>query len=210
MPAFLFSELERDHANPDSHHDFGHDILPAVIAHGNVFAHDFSKSCVDTLKPQPYWRDVGTLDAYWEANMDLLRPLPDFNIHDNYWPIVSTHPDVITASRLQTQDEHRGTVIESLISRGCKLLGATVRRSMLFSHAQVGAGSSIEDSLLLPHAEIGRDVVIRRAIIDSHCVLPDGIRIGVNPVEDRARFTVSEQGVTLVTPEMLGQYQRGF
>jgi glucose-1-phosphate adenylyltransferase len=203
--SFLIRELERDHANPDSLHDFGRDILPAVIAHGNVFAHDFSRSCVDRSQLQPYWRDVGTLDAYWQANMDLLHPLPDFHIRDHHWPILSTHPHGSAAGLTLGHDEHRGTAIESWISRGCQLFGATVRRSMLFSHAQVGSGSSIDDSLLLPHATVGRDVVIRKAIIDSHCVLPDGIRIGVDPVEDRARFTVSEQGVTLVTPEMLGQ-----
>jgi glucose-1-phosphate adenylyltransferase len=205
---FLHQELLRDEANLHSSHDFGHDILPGVIAHGRVYAHDFSVSCVHT-GAQPYWRDVGTLDAYWAANMDLLHPQPEINIHDDSWPVRSTHPRLLPEQRAVTHSDHGGVESNSMIASGCKLHGASVQRSVLFSDTHVGRGSSIEHSVLFPNVRIGRDVVVRRAIIDSHCILPDGIKIGLDPSDDKSRFTVSELGVTLVTPSMLGQRIQG-
>ena len=207
--SFLLQELQRDEADPDSCHDFGRDILPSVISRGMVFAHDFSNSCVNQSSVQPYWRDVGTLDAYWEANMDLLRPLPGINLHDGTWPIRSSRPQPLPGESVLEDEERSGLAIDSLVTRGCNLAGASVRRSMLFSNVSVGSGASVDESLLLPNVKVGRHVVLRRAIIDSHCVLPDGIRIGIDPAEDRSRFTVSDQGVTLVTPAMLGQRVQG-
>lgn len=198
--AFLYAELQRDAVDPSSCHDFGRDIIPRVISDARVFAHDFSRSCVNMIDSRPYWRDVGTLDAYWEANMDLLRPLPELNLYDESWPIHSMQQRLPPADLVLCDAGRLGMAIDSLVSSG-----ATVRRSMLFSKVPIGKGSLVEDSLLLPNVVVGRNVVLRRAIIDSDCVLPDGINIGVDPVEDRFRFTVSEKGVTLVTPEMLVQ-----
>ena len=201
---FLCRELSRDADDPDSCHDFARNIIPAVLSRARVFAHDFADSCVNMIESHPYWRDVGTLDAYWEANMDLTRPLPELNLYDDAWPIRSIQRQLPPA-KFVFGDDTGGRVIDSLVSSGCIVSRATVRRSLLFSKVRVGDGSEVEDSLLLPDVVLGRDVVVRRAIIDKHCVLPDGTRIGVHPGEDKARFMVTDKGVTLVTPDMLGQ-----
>jgi glucose-1-phosphate adenylyltransferase len=200
---FLEQELRRDAANPASCHDFGKDIIPAIISHGRVFAHDFSESCVHMRSTQPYWRDVGTLDAFWEANMDFARALPEVSLDADSWPVHSLRHPLPTSNFLFDVQGHTGTTTESLVSNGCIVHGASVQRSVLFTGARVGNGCVVEDSLLLPHVDLGRQTVVRRAIIDSGCVLPDGIWIGVDPEHDRLRFTVSEKGVTLVTPAML-------
>lgn len=201
--AFLYRELERDASDPLSCHDFGHDIIPAALARGRVCAHDFASSCVNTVGSRPYWRDVGTLQAYWEANMELTRPQPELNLDDDQWPVRSLQLHLPSARLVAGEDGHHGTVIDSLVSSGCVVRGASVRRSLLFSKVRVGNGSDIEDSLLLPGVVVGRNVVLRRAIVDEHCVLPDGIKIGVHPAEDSGRFTVTDSGLTLVTPDML-------
>ncbi len=202
---FLYRESGRDAADPSSRHDFGRDIIPHAVAHARVFAHDFSRSCVNMIGDRPYWRDVGTLDAYWEANMDLTRPLPELNLYDDAWPIRSLPHQLPPAKFVFDGEGRRGMAIDSLVASGCIVSGATVRRSVLFSKARIGDGSLVEDSLVLPDVVIGRNAVVRRSIIDKHCVLPDGIKIGVYPSEDRSRFTVTDKGVTLVTPDMLGQ-----
>ena len=203
--AYLYQALMRDAADPASCHDFGHDIIPHAVSNASVRAHDFSSSCVNMIGERPYWRDVGTLDAFWEANMDLTRPLPELNLYDDAWPIRSLQHQLPPAKFVFDEDGRRGMAVDSLVSSGCIVSGAAVRRSLLFSKVRVGDGSVVEDSLLLPNVVVGRNVVLRRAIIDKHCVLPDGMKIGVYPDEDRARFTVTDKGVTLVTPEMLGQ-----
>lgn len=202
---FLRQTLQRDAADSSSGHDFGHDIIPGVISHARVFAHDYSDSCVNMIDARPYWRDVGTLDAYWEANMDQLRPSPELDLDDASWPIYSLAHLSPGAGFGFDNGASSQLAIDSLVASDCILSGATVRHSMLFSKTRIGHGSVVEDSLLLPNVVIGRNVVLRRAIVDSHCVLPDGIRIGVDPEHDRSRFTVSEKGVTLVTPAMLRQ-----
>lgn len=202
---FLFRALIRDAADPDSRHDFGGDVIPRMMSDARVLAHDYADSCVNMVGDSPYWRDVGTLDAYWEANMDLTRPLPELNLYDDAWPIRGLQRQLPPAKFVFDDDARRGMAIDSLVASGCIVSGATVRRSVLFSKARVGDGSDIEDSLLLPDVTVGRDVVLRRVIVDKRCMLPDGIRIGLQPDEDRRRFTVTDRGVTLVTPEMLGQ-----
>jgi glucose-1-phosphate adenylyltransferase len=203
--AFLYGALARDAADPNSQHDFGHDIIPKALAGARVHAHDFADSCVNGVGQRPYWRDVGTVDAYWDANMDLVRPRPELDLYDDDWPIRGVQHPLPPARFVHDQDGRRGMALDSLVASGCIVSGATVRRSLLFSKARVGDGSVVEDSLLLPGAVVGRNVVLRRAIVDKHCVLPDGMKIGVYPSEDAARFTVTPQGITLVTPEMLGQ-----
>ena len=203
---FLYQELARDAGDTASRHDFGRDIIPRILKRARVFAHDFADSCVNTIEARPYWRDVGTLDAYWEANIDLIRPLPDLNLYDDAWPIRSLHHQLPPAKFVFDNDACRGMALDSLVASGCIVSGATVRRSMLFSKVRIGERSVVEDSLVLPNVTVGRDVVLRRAIIDKHCLIPDGLKVGVDPVEDRTRYTVTERGVTLVTPEMLGQH----
>lgn len=204
--AFLRRELHRDAADPLSQHDFGRDILPGAVARARVFAHDFAQSCVDPDEGCPYWRDVGTLDAYWQANMDLLRPVPGLDLGDAAWPVRSRGPLLPPARFVAGPGSDRSTVAESLVAGGSVVCGATVRQSVLSTNVRVGEGSVVEESMLLPGVVLGRNVVLRRAIVDEACVLPDGIRIGLCPAEDRARFTVTENGVTLVTACMLGQH----
>lgn len=203
--AFLWRELERDAGDARSCHDFGGDILPAVVPRARVFAHDFAESCVGAGVARPYWRDVGTLDAYWAANMDLIRPTPELDLYDEGWPVRGMPQQLPGAKFIFDEDGRRGMATDSLVCGGCIVSGATVRRAMLFPKVRVAEGSVVEDSLLLPGVSVGRNVVLRRAIVDEHCVLPDGIKVGVCPDEDRARFHVSEGGVTLVTADMLSR-----
>jgi glucose-1-phosphate adenylyltransferase len=201
----LYRELARDAADPGSGHDFGNDILPGMVERHRVHAHNFALSCVERDGHAPYWRDVGTLDAYWEANLELTRPTPALDLYDERWPIHSRPEPLAPAKFVSDGAGHRGTAVDSLVAGGCIVSGATVVRSVLFSKVRVGDASVVEDSLLLPGVVVGRGVTLRRVIVDTGCVVPDGLRVGVNPVEDRARFTVTEHGVVLVTPAMLAQ-----
>ena len=202
---FLAAELERDARDPSSSHDFGKDLIPRLLAQGRrLVAHRFADSCVNMVGDRPYWRDVGTLDAYWEANLDLTHVVPELNLYDDQWPILSLQMQLPPAKFVFDDDERRGAALDSLVSNGCIVSGSTVRRSILFSKVRVGDYSLIEDSVVLPDVRIGCHVVLKRAVVDKRCVLPDGFQAGVDPDADRARFHVTERGVVLITPEMLG------
>ena len=206
----LVKLLDRDAQDPDSGHDFGKDIIPWAVEHGTVHAHRFGHSCVNMVGDQPYWRDVGTVDAYWEAHMDLTKVQPDLNLYDDDWPILSLQPQLAPAKFVFDFDGRRGTALDSLVSSGCIVSGATVRRSVLFSKVKVEVGALIEDSAVLPDVVVGAGSVLRRAIIDKYCHLPEGFQAGVDHKADLERgFHVTQRGVTLVTPEMLGQLNRG-
>jgi len=205
----LLDELTRDAADPGSSHDFGHDLLPRLVANGQLHAHRFANSCVNVVDGRPYWRDVGTVDAYWAANMDLTRVVPELNLYDDGWPVLSQQRQLPPAKFVFDEHGRQGVATDSLVASGCIVSGARVRRSILFSKVRVAEGSLIEDSLLLPNAVAGRDVRLRRSIIDKHCVLPDGFRAGFDAAADRERgFHVTAGGITLVTPEMIGQVGR--
>ena len=168
-------------------------------------AHRFEESCVNRVGSRPYWRDVGTVDAYWEANIDLVQVEPELNLYDDQWPILSLQRQLPPAKFVLDRDGSRGMALDSLVSSGCIVSGAVVRRSILFSKVRVAEGSLVEDSVVLPNVVVGRNVHLRRAVVDMHCVLPDGFHAGLDPARDRLRFHVTERGITLVTPEMLGQ-----
>jgi glucose-1-phosphate adenylyltransferase len=202
---FLFEQLMRDADDPKSSHDFGKDIIPHCVKRYRAFAQDFADSCVNEPGKPAYWRDVGTLDAYWAANMDLVHVTPQLNLYDDKWPIWTWQPQSPPAKFVFDNDTRRGTAVDSMVSGGCIVSGSTVRRSMLFSGVVVHSYSLVEDSIVLSNVEIGRDCVIKKCIIDRDCHLPDGTRIGLNPSEDRKRFHVTESGITLVTRAMLGQ-----
>ena len=206
---FLAEQLARDAADPDSSHDFGHDLLPWLVPRARVHAHRFADSCVNMVGARPYWRDVGTIDAYWEANLDLTQVVPELNLYDADWPILSRQRQLPPAKFVFDEAGRRGCATDSLIASGCIVSGAAVRRSILFSKVRVDEGSTIEDCVVLPNVRIGRDVQLRRAVVDKHCVLPDGLRAGFDPVADRARFHVTGRGVLLIVPEMLGQRFHG-
>ena len=202
---FLYGELIRDAADDGSSHDFGHDIIPHLIDGGyNVVAHRFQDSCVNMMDGRPYWRDVGTIDAFWEANLDLTHVTPDLNLYDDNWPIWTYQEQLPPAKFVFDEEGRRGVAVDSLVSGGCIISGSTVRRSLLFSNVRVHSYCLIEDSVVLGNVDVARNCVIRRAVIDKDCRLPDGMTIGVDVDADRKRFHVTDRGVTLVTPDMLG------
>ncbi len=203
--SFLYEQLIRDHDISDSSHDFGKDLIPFMVPRYRVFAHRFLNSCVNMASGIPYWRDVGTVDAYWEANIDLTTVTPDLNLYDVDWPIW-THQEQLPPAKFVFDDkERRGQALDSSVSGGCIISGATVRRSLLFSNVKVRSYSTVEDSVILPNVDIGRNVCLRRVIVEKQCVIPEGLIAGYDIEEDRKRFHVTEKGVTLITPEMLGQ-----
>ncbi|MDP2006136.1 MAG: glucose-1-phosphate adenylyltransferase [Rubrivivax sp.] len=204
--AFLLALLERDAADPTSSHDFGRDVIPRVLATARVFAHRFERSCVNMVDDRPYWRDVGTLDAYWEANLDLTHVVPELNLYDESWPLLGRQANRPPAKFVFDDEGRRGMAVDALVAGGCIVSGAVVRRSILFAGVQVAEGSLVEDSVVLPDVHIGRKVVLRRTIIDRRCVLPDGFSAGVDPLRDGKRFHVTERGICLVTPDMLAAH----
>jgi glucose-1-phosphate adenylyltransferase len=202
---FLYEALVRDADDSRSSHDFGKDIIPRLVARGyRVVAHRFSDSCVNMSEGRPYWRDVGTVDAYWEANMELVKVTPDLNLYDAEWPIWTFQVQLPPAKFVFDDDDRRGMAVDSMVSGGCLISGSVVRHSLLFSNVRVHSYCRIEDAVLLPGVEVGRHCVLKRVILDRACRLEPGTKIGVDPIEDRKRFHVSEKGVVLVTPEMLG------
>lgn len=204
---FLYEQLSRDADDPLSEHDFGKDIIPYLIRSGNrVYAHSFTESCVHGENEPAYWRDVGTVDAYWEANLDLARVTPDLNLYDKNWPIWTYQEQLPPAKFVFDEDHRRGMAVDSMVSGGCIISGATVRRSVLFSNVHVSEGAYLEEAVVLPDVRIGAGAVLKRVVIDKGCTIPPGMSIGVNRMEDERHFHVTERGVTLVTPEMLGQF----
>jgi glucose-1-phosphate adenylyltransferase len=204
--SFLYEQLIRDADDPISDHDFGKDIIPHLIHTGyRVYAHSFTDSCVHGPDEPAYWRDVGTVDAYWEANLDLARVTPDLNLYDRNWPIWTYQEQLPPAKFVFDADDRRGMAVDSMVSGGCIISGATVRQSVLFSNVHVRDGAYLEQAVVLPDARIGRGVMLKKVVIDRGCVIPDGMSIGINQEEDKKRFLVTDRGVTLVTPEMLGQ-----
>ncbi len=208
---FLFEQLIRDADDKHSSHDFGKDLIPRMIKKYHVYAQSFEQSCVGMGDDKvPYWRDVGTIDSYWEANMELTKVIPDLNMYDQEWPIWTHQEQLPPAKFVFDEDGRRGMAVDSLVSGGCIVSGSTVRRSLLFSDVRINGYCDIEDSVLLPNVDVHRDVTLKRVIVDKNCKIPEGLVVGVNPDEDRKRFHVTPNGVTLITPEMLGQKTHQF
>jgi glucose-1-phosphate adenylyltransferase len=200
---FLYEQLIRDTDTPGSDHDFGKDIIPSIIEKYQVYAFPFRDP---ETGEQGYWRDVGTLDAYWEANMELVSIVPKLDLYDRDWPILTEQLQAPPAKFVFDHADRRGEAIDSMISAGCIISGASIKRSLIFSNCKIHSYSRIVDSLILPECEILDGCTIVSAIIDRGCVIPEGMQIGVNHDEDRARgFRVTEGGHTLVTPGMLEQ-----
>ncbi len=199
---FLLSRLMVDAVDPASSHDFGRDILPRAVAEAEVFAYPFRDPQTGA---EAYWRDVGDIDSYWRANMELVELNPELNVYDQQWPILTWQQQAPPAKFVLDEQGRRGQALDSMVAGGCIVSGACIRHSLLYSHVMVDERSRIEESVLLTHVRVGRDVHIRRAIIDTGCELPDGFCVGHDSQADRARFEVSADGIALVTPEMLGQ-----
>jgi len=202
---FLYEQLIRDAGDSKSSHDFGNDIIPHIIDKYRVQAHRFTDSCVGAQDGNYYWRDVGTIDAYWEANMELTKVVPELNLYDRVWPIW-TYQEQPPPAKFVFNDEGRtGKATDSLVSGGCLISGSCVTSSVLFSDVHVADYSIIESSVILPKVTIGENVKLKRVVIDRGCTIPDNMEIGFDPEKDAERFYVSEKGIILVTPDMLGQ-----
>jgi glucose-1-phosphate adenylyltransferase len=201
---YLYEALKQDGANPASSHDFGRDLIPSMVALGHAMAHPFEMSCVrSTQEATAYWRDVGTVDAYWQANLDLTDPLPELDMYDAEWPIWTYQEQLPPAKFVHDEDDRRGSAVDSLVSGGCIISGARVRRSVLFSSVHIHSYASVEESVLLPQVDVGERCELRRVVVDKGCHIPAGTRIGFEADEDARRFHRTEQGVVLVTRDML-------
>ena len=202
---YLYDELTRDIADPESSHDFGKDIIPKAVREGRASAHPFNLSCVGA-KPgeEPYWRDVGTIDAYWDANIDLTATVPMLNLYDTNWPIWTYQPQLPPAKFVHNTDDRRGLAIESMVSGGC-IISGRVFRSVLYSSVRVHSYAHVNWSVLLPDVQVGRHVRLNRVVVDRGCEIPDGMVIGEDAALDAARFERTDSGVTLVTRDMLAR-----
>lgn len=206
--AFLVEQLQRDAADPNSSRDFGKDVIPYIVKHGKAIAHQFSSSCVrSSLESQAYWRDVGTLDAYWEANIDLTDVVPALDLYDNEWPIWTYGEVVPPAKFVHDTEGRRGQAITSLISGGCIISGSLLRRALLFTGVRVNSFGTLEEAVVLPYANIGRNARLSRVIIDRGVRIPEGMVVGEDPEYDAKRFRRTENGVCLITQAMIDRLQ---
>lgn len=201
---FLFEQLRRDAADPASTRDFGGDIIPYIVKHGKAVAHRFTASCIRAAEEiEEYWRDVGTLDAYFDANLDLTDVVPKLNMYDRDWPIWTDSVVAAPAKFVHDEDGRRGMAISSLVSGDCIVSGATVRRSLLFTGAKMGSFSSVDQGVILPYCNIGRGARLSRVILDSGVRIPEGLVVGEDPILDAKRFRLTENGVCLITRAMI-------
>ncbi len=198
----LIEELLRDAKSKESQGDFGRDLIPDNIDRRQVLAFPFRNAQTDA---PAYWRDVGTIDAFWQANLELIDVIPELNLYDKDWPIWTYQDQVPPAKFVFDDDGRRGMAVDSMVAGGSIISGAKLRHSLVFSDVRVNSYTDVEDSVIFPGVEIGRNCEIKKAVIDKGCVLPAESRIGIDPHEDARRFEVSPSGVVLVTPEMLGQ-----
>ena len=201
---FLIDQLRRDAATPGSSRDFGKDIIPHIVAGGKAVAHRFTTSCVRSVaETQAYWRDVGTVDAYWEANIDLTDFVPGLDLYDGDWPIWTYGEIVPPAKFVHDEVTRRGYAVSSLVSGACIVSGSSVKRSLLFTGVHTHSYASIEAAVILPYAEVGRHAQLSNVVIDRGVRIPDGLVVGEDPVLDAARFRRTERGVCLITQPMI-------
>ncbi len=202
--SFLIDLLKEDAADPNSSHDFGKDIIPRIVKEGKAVAHHFSQSCVrSTEEAKHYWRDVGTVDAYWAANIDLTDVIPDLDLYDRAWPIWTYGEITPPAKFVHDVDGRRGLAIQSLLSGGCIVSGAAISRSLVFTGVHCHSYSTIHEAVILPYANIGRHVRLNKVVIDSEVRIPDGLVVGEDPDLDAKRFRRTDDGVTLITGPMI-------
>ena len=197
---FLAEQLTLDAAAAQSDHDFGRDIIPRAIENYQVHTYAFRDP---VSGGDAYWRDVGTVDAFWEANLELIGVTPELNLYDEEWPIWTYQEQAPPAKFVFDDDGRRGMATDSMVSGGCVISGSTVRHSLLFSNVHIDSFSTVTDSVILPEVHIGQHCQIHRAVIDKGCQIPDGTVIGVDPDDDARRYYRTASGVVLVTPEMI-------
>jgi glucose-1-phosphate adenylyltransferase len=201
---FLFGLLREDAEDPDSEHDFGKNIIPKLVKQGRAYAHQLGRSAIRSgPESLPYWRDVGTLDAYFEANIDLTNVVPDLDLYDREWPIWTYSEMTAPAKFVHDEDGRRGEAISSLVSGDCIVSGSQLRKALLFTGVRVNSYSEIENAVLMPRVEIGRSSRLKNVIVDRGVVIPGGLVVGEDPVEDAKRFRRTENGICLITQDMI-------
>ncbi len=204
---FLLDQLRRDAADRGSSRDFGKDIIPYLVSHGKAVAHRFTHSCVrSSSEAEAYWRDVGTLDAYWAANIDLTQATPGLDLYDTAWPIW-TYSEITPPAKLIPDEAGRGEAVNAILSGGCIVSGATVRRSLLFTGTRVHPGTHLEDAVVLPGVEITRSARLTKVIIDRGARIPEGLVVGEDPELDQQRFRRTESGICLITQPMISRLE---
>ena len=201
---FLIDQLRRDAANPSSNRDFGRDIIPHLVEHGKAVAHRFANSCIRSSDDaEVYWRDVGTIDAYWQANLDLADPVPALNLYDRAWPLWTYSEITPPAKFVYDDDGRRGMAVDSLVSGGCIVSGSSLRRSLLFTGVHVHSFATIEEAVIMPYVEIGRHARLSKVVVDRGVKIPEGLVVGEEPDRDAQRFRRTESGVCLITQHMI-------
>ncbi|WP_313801851.1 glucose-1-phosphate adenylyltransferase [Sphingobium sp.] len=202
--AFLIEELRRDADDRDSKRDFGGDIIPHIVKHGKAVAHRFSSSCVRAeSEPVPYWRDVGTIDAYWQANIDLTDVVPSLDLYDRSWPLWTYSEVTPPAKFVHNEEGRRGSATSSLVAGGCIVSGSSLHRSLLFSGVRTHSFSSVTESVIMPDCVIGRGARLHKCVLDSGVIIPPGLIVGEHPDHDARRFRRTDSGVTLITQYMI-------
>ena len=201
---FLIDQLRRDAADPRSSHDFGKDIIPYLVRHGKAVAHRFARSCVrSSAEAEVYWRDVGTIDAYWEANIDLADPVPALDLYDRDWPIWTYGEITPPAKFVHSDDGRTGKAVNSLVSGGCIISGASVHRSLLFTGVHIHSYASVDNAVILPRADIGEGAKLSNVVVDADVRIPPGLVVGEDLARDAQRFRRTERGVCLITQPMI-------
>jgi glucose-1-phosphate adenylyltransferase len=205
---FLFEQLRRDAENPHSRHDFGGDIIPHLVKHGKAVAHRFASSCVrGDNEPQAYWRDVGTIDAYWEANVDLTDFVPALDLYDQDWPIWTYAEITPPAKFIHDEEGRRGMATSSLVSGGCIISGSRIDKSLLFTGVHAHSYSVLEHVVALPYVQIERGARLKKVVVDRGVNIPPGLVVGEDPELDARRFRRTDHGVCLITQSMIDQLQ---
>jgi len=204
---FLRDLLLHDSDDPNSSHDFGNDLIPQIVTSGKAVAHRFDTSCVREAGAESYWRDVGTIDAFWQANIDLTDFVPTLDLWDRKWPIWTYAETTPPAKFIHDEKDRRGMAISSMVSGGCIISGTEVRNSLLFTQVHTNSYAVLDHSVVLPHVVVNRSARLRKCVIDRGVVIPQGLVVGEDPVEDAKHFRVSERGVTLITQDMIKKWQ---
>ncbi len=200
---FLRDLLIKDAENPDSSNDFGNDLIPDIVKNGKAMAHRFDESCVRAEGAPAYWKDVGTVDAFWEAHIDLTNFTPELDLWDKEWPIWTYNESVPPAKFIHDERDRRGMAISSMVSGGCIISGTEVRNSVLFTNVHTNSYAVLDHAVVLPNVVVHRSARLRQVVVDSGVVIPEGLVVGEDPAEDAKWFRVTDRGITLITQDML-------
>ena len=204
---FLRELLLQDYADSNSSHDFGNDLIPEIVKNGKAIAHQFEDSCVRAEGTPSYWRDVGTVDAFWSANIDLTSFTPDLNLWDGQWPIWTYLESAPPAKFIHDEEDRRGVAISSMVSGGCIISGTEIRNSILSTNVRTNSFAVLENAVVLPDVVVNRFARLKNCVIDRSVIIPKNLVIGEDPIEDAKFFRVTEKGVTLITKEMVNNWQ---